>query len=135
MSTTPKKDTPHEPRLFPMTALMRQVKVLPATASMKGDMFATADVSISLDGQYEGKIELEAGTIHIAAGSKVTTELCIADYIYVEGLVKGKLHARKGIEFGPKSMVSGDIQYDGDIDIHSGARISAQLSGTEPEFF
>ena len=135
MNTTTKPATHPEPRLFPLQALMRQVKVLPATASMKGDMVAAEEVSISLDGKYEGKIELAVGTIHIAAGSKVTTELCIADYIYIEGSVSGKLHARKGIEFGPKSRASGVIQYDGDINIHTGARIAAQLSGAETEYF
>lgn len=135
MNTTTKPATHPEPGLFPLQALIRQVKVLPATASMKGDMVAAEEVSISLDGKYEGKIELAVGTIHIAAGSKVTTELCIADYIYVEGSVKGRLHARKGIEFGPKSTASGVIQYDGDINIHTGARIAAQLSGAETEYF
>lgn len=123
------------PRLFPADVLGRQVKVLPANATMTGDMVASSEVSISLEGEYKGKIELQEGTIHIASGCKVTTESVVADYIFVEGWVSGKLHARKGIEFGPKSKTFGSVKYDGDIDIHIGARISAQLTGPEPDAF
>lgn len=123
------------PRLFPTSALASQIKILPANATMTGDMVASADVSISLEGEYTGKIELPEGTIHIANGCKVTTDSVVADYIFVEGWVSGKLHARKGIEFGPKSKTFGSVKYDGDIDIHTGARISAQITGPEPNAF
>ncbi len=84
---------------------------------MKGDMAASEDLGIRLDGEYNGKIELgKAGSIHIAGGATVTTDLLIADYIFVEGTVNGKLHARKGIELSPTAKVKGSIQYDADLD-------------------
>jgi cytoskeletal protein CcmA (bactofilin family) len=99
---------------------------------MKGDMAASEDLSIRLDGEYTGKIELgKAGSIHIADGATITTELIIADYIFVEGSVSGKLHARKGIELSPTAKVKGSIQYDVDLDMHPGARISGQINGPE----
>jgi len=41
-------------------------------------------------------------------------------YIYVEGTVNGKLHARKGIEPSLTAKVKGGIQYDADLDRHPG---------------
>jgi cytoskeletal protein CcmA (bactofilin family) len=121
-----------EPRLFPITILQSQSTVLPKSATMKGDMAASEDLSIRLDGEYTGKIELgKAGSIHIADGATITTELIIADYIFVEGSVSGKLHARKGIELSPTAKVKGSIQYDVDLDMHPGARISGQINGPE----
>ena len=52
-------------------------------------------------------------------------------YIYVEGTVNGKLHARKGIELSLTAKVKGGIQYDADLDMHPGTRISGQINGPE----
>ncbi|MCY1165258.1 Polymer-forming cytoskeletal [compost metagenome] len=121
-----------EPRLFPASILQTQHTVLPKSATMKGDMAASEDLGIRLDGEYNGKIELgKAGSIHIAGSATVTTDLLIADYIFVEGTVNGKLHARKGIELSPTAKVKGSIQYDADLDMHPGARISGQINGPE----
>lgn len=134
MNTTAKIALSTEPRLFPVTILQSQSTVLPKSATMKGDMVASEDLSIRLDGEYNGKIDLgKAGSIHIADGATVTTELIIADYIFVEGSVSGKLHARKGIELSPTAKVKGSIQYDVDLDMHPGARISGQINGPEIE--
>ncbi|EKD97774.1 MAG: hypothetical protein ACD_23C00750G0015 [uncultured bacterium] len=132
MNTMAKITPSAEPRLFPITILQSQSTVLPKSATMKGDMAASEDLSIRLDGEYTGKIELgKAGSIHIADGATITTELIIADYIFVEGSVSGKLHARKGIELSPTAKVKGSIQYDVDLDMHPGARISGQINGPE----
>lgn len=132
MNTMAKIAPSTEPRLFPSTILQSQSTVLPKSATMKGDMAASEDLSIRLDGEYTGKIELgKAGSIHIADGATITTELIIADYIFVEGSVSGKLHARKGIELSPTAKVKGSIQYDVDLDMHPGARISGQINGPE----
>lgn len=134
MNTMAKIAPSTEPRLFPSTILQSQSTVLPKSATMKGDMAASEDLSIRLDGEYNGKIELgKAGSIHIADGATITTELIIADYIFVEGSVSGKLHARKGIELSPTAKVKGSIQYDVDLDMHPGARISGQINGPEIE--
>lgn len=125
---------PVAPRLFPATILQTQSTVLPKAASMKGDMTASEDLSIRLDGEYIGKIEMnKASSIHIAAGAIVTTDLIIADYIYVEGTVSGKIHARKGIELSPTAKVKGNIQYDADLDMHPGARVAGQINGPETD--
>jgi cytoskeletal protein CcmA (bactofilin family) len=131
LSNAPKEVAP---RLFPAAILQTQATVLPKAATMKGDMEASENLSIRLDGEYNGKIELRnAGAIHIAGGATVTTDLIIADYIYVEGTVKGKLHARKGIELSPTAKVKGNIQYDADLDMHPGARVSGQINGPESD--
>lgn len=121
-----------DPRLFPAAILQTQSTVLPKSATMKGDMSASEDLSIRLDGEYNGKIELsKAGSVHIAIGSVVTTDLIIADFIYIEGTVNGKIHARKGLELSRTATVRGDIQYDGDLDMHPGVRISGQINGPD----
>jgi cytoskeletal protein CcmA (bactofilin family) len=51
--------------------------------------------------------------------------------IYVEGTVNGKLHARTGIELSLTAKVKGSIQYDADLDMHPGARISSPINGPE----
>jgi cytoskeletal protein CcmA (bactofilin family) len=45
--------------------------------------------------------------------------------------VNGKLHARKRIELSLTAKVKGSIQYDADLDMHPGARISGQVNGPE----
>lgn len=120
-------------RLIESAVLSAQTTVLPKDATMKGDMRATQDMSIRLDGEYEGSIEMQTGgTVHITAGSVVTTQKVTADFIYVEGTVKGDLHARKGIELSPTARIKGCVRYDKDLDMHPGARVSGQFSG--PEF-
>ncbi|MBP7573895.1 MAG: polymer-forming cytoskeletal protein [Rhodoferax sp.] len=132
MNTLLKTVTSTDPRLFPAAILQTQATVLPKSATMKGDMAASEDLSIRLDGEYNGKIELgKAGSVHIANGAVVTTDLIIADFIYVEGTVNGKIHARKGMELSPTAKVKGAIQYDADLDMHPGARISGQINGPE----
>lgn len=132
MNTLAKTTITIEPRLFPASILQTQSTVLPKSATMKGDMAASEDLSIRLDGVYNGKIELgKAGSVHIADGATVTSDLIIADFIYVEGSVTGKLHARKGLELSPTARVKGTIQYDVNMDMHPGARISGQIIDPE----
>lgn len=119
-------------RLIQPSNLSTQINVLPKSAVMKGDMQATENLSIRLDGEYEGKISLQNdGTVHIACDANVTTGMVVADFIYVEGTVKGDLHARKAIELSPTARVQGSVRYEKDMDIHPGARISGQIIGPE----
>lgn len=123
-------------RLINAATLASQTNILPREATMKGDLSAAKDMSIRLDGEYDGKIAFETGgTIHIAPGSVVKTAGVVADYIYVEGTVKGNLHARKGIELGPTAKVKGEVRYDKDIDMHPGARVAGQMIGADIESF
>lgn len=119
-------------RLIDRAQLSAQTTVLPKSASMKGDMHSSEDLSIRLDGEYEGTIKMDkAGTVHIAAGSIVTTGMIVADFILVEGTIKGDLHARKGIELSPSARVKGSIRYEKDLDMHPGARVSGQMTGPD----
>lgn len=121
------------PRLIDRVQLAVQTTVLPKAAKMKGDMATSEDLSIRLDGEYEGTIKMDkSGTVHIAEGAVVTTGLIVADFIFVEGTVKGDLHARKGIELSPTAKVKGSVVYELQLDIHPGARVSGKLTG--PEF-
>lgn len=125
-------NTPSASRLIQSTNLATQIVVLPKSAAMKGDMQATEGLSIRLDGEYEGKITMESGsTVHIASGATVSTGMVVADFIYVEGTVKGNLHARIGIELSPTARISGNVRYEKDMDMHAGARILGQVTGPE----
>lgn len=123
-------------RLVNAATLACQTNILPKDATMKGDLSAAKDMSIRLDGEYDGKIAFETGgTVHIAAGSIVKTTSVVADFIYVEGTVKGNLHARKGLELGPTAKVKGEVRYDKDIDMHPGARVAGQMIGADIDSF
>ena len=128
MNTTSSTST----RLIGETRLAQQINILPKSATMKGDMEASEDLSIRIDGEYEGTVRLEkAGTVHIAKGAIVTTTQIVADHIFVEGTVKGDLHARKGIELAPTAQVKGAIKYEHHMDMHPGAKVSGQIDGPD----
>jgi cytoskeletal protein CcmA (bactofilin family) len=120
------------PRLINGSSLSSQITVLPKAATMRGDMETSEDMSIRLDGEFEGTIQMDKqGTVHIAPGAIITTTKIKADYILVEGTVKGDLHARKGIELAPTARVKGMVVYEQDLDMHPGARVSGELKGPE----
>jgi len=120
------------PRLINGSSLSSQITVLPKAATMRGDMETSEDLSIRLDGEFEGTIQMDKqGTVHIAQGAIITTSKIKADYILVEGTVKGDLHARKGIELAPTARVKGMVVYEQDLDMHPGARVSGELKGPE----
>lgn len=119
-------------RLVPTDKATQTANIVPKGATMIGNTEASEDLNIRIDGEYEGKIDMmRGGSVFISADATVSTEMLVADYIYVEGTVKGNLHARVAIELSPTARVSGSIRYEKDLDIHPGAKVSGQISATE----
>jgi cytoskeletal protein CcmA (bactofilin family) len=50
-----------------------------------------------------------------------------ADYVFIEGKVKGSVIARKSLEITGSATVIGDAMYDAMLDVHPRARIRGKL--------
>jgi len=119
-------------RLVPTDKAAKTANIVPKGATMIGNTEASEDLNIRIDGEYEGTINMmRGGSVFISADATVSTEKLVADYIYVEGTVKGNLHARVAIELSSTARVSGNIRYEKDLDIHPGAKVSGQLLASE----
>lgn len=121
-------------RLVPTEKAAQTANIVPKGATMIGNTEASENLNIRIDGEYEGTINMmRGGSVYISADATVSTEKLIADYIYVEGTVKGNLHARVAIELSQTAKVNGSIRYDKDLDIHPGAKVSGQISTSETD--
>lgn len=117
-------------RLIPTAKIEDATTVVPKGATMVGDLEASADLNIRIDGEYNGKIDMQAGgSVHISASAVVASESIVADFIFIEGVIEGNVHARKGLEISSTAKIKGSLRYEKDIDIHPGARVSGQLIG------
>lgn len=113
-------------------ALGRISSFIERDVSMTGDLTSkNPDAGFALRGEFRGNIRFPAGgVIHVAAGADFSDGALEADYILVEGLVRGNIHARKCIEITSSAVVLGAVTYDADLDIHKNARIRASLTFT-----
>lgn len=103
---------------------------VPRGAVLKGDLEAQEDLSMRIEGNYTGTIDMkEGGFLHIGASAVINCESIAADFIYVEGTVQGNIHARKAIEIAPSARIKGKVCYDQDMDFHAGARVTGTLQG------
>jgi len=108
--------------------------VVPNGAKLNGTMSAQDDLALRIDGEFKGKLDIhKAGAIHIGPNAHVECETMVADHIYVQGRVRGNIHARKGLELSAEARVSGEVRYDGELDVHPGARISGSVTCSRAE--
>ena len=85
-------------------------------------------MGIKVDGQLIGGIVFEnGGAIHIGPTGLVENTTLEADYIFIEGKVKGNVIARKSLEISGSATVLGDVVYDALIDIHPRARLRGKI--------
>lgn len=134
MMNTPQEQNAVRMRLVPPGKVANAVNVLPAAATVNGTLEASSDLCIRIDGNYTGKIDMKVGgTVHISVGAVVVTDMLVADFVYVEGTVKGDLHARQAVELAATSLVHGSVRYDKHLDIHPGARLTGQMNGPDAE--
>lgn len=117
-------------RMIESAVMAKTTTVVPSGAALDGTMTAKEDLAIRIDGEFKGKLDIEAGgAIHIGPGAVVECDKMVADFIYVEGRVKGSLHARKGLELSAGARINGKICYEGDMDMHPGARVRGEIDG------
>jgi len=115
-------------RLVPNDRLNAITSLIGEGAVFEGSFHSKDDLGIKVDGQLIGGIVFEnGGAIHIGPTGLVENTTIEADYIFIEGKVKGNVIARKSLEISGSATVLGDIVYDALIDIHPRARLRGKI--------
>ena len=115
-------------RLVPAERLNAITSMIGEGAVFEGSFHSKDDLGIKVDGQLIGGIVFEnGGAIHIGPTGLVENTTIEADYIFIEGKVKGNVIARKSLEISGSATVLGDIVYDALIDIHPRARLRGKI--------
>ena len=115
-------------RLVPKDRLNAITSLIGEGAVFEGSFHSKDDLGIKVDGQLIGGIVFEnGGAIHIGPTGLVENTTVEADYIFIEGKVKGNVIARKSLEISGSATVLGDVVYDALIDIHPRARLRGKI--------
>ncbi len=119
-------------RMIDADTFQRATTVVPRGAKLDGAMTSDEGLALRIDGEFKGKLDIRhEGAVHIGEGANMECESLTADYIYVQGRIKGSLVARKGLELAASARVSGNVRYETELDVHPGARISGTITGPE----
>jgi cytoskeletal protein CcmA (bactofilin family) len=115
-------------RLVPADRLKAISSLIGEGAVFDGGFQSSKDLGIKIDGKLIGNIVFEqGGAVHIGPTGVVENTSIEADYIFIEGKVKGSIVARKSLEITGSATVIGDASYDALVDIHPRARIRGKL--------
>ena len=115
-------------RLVPADRLNAISSLLGEGAVFEGSFHSTKDLGIKIDGKLNGNIVFDqGGAIHIGPTGVVENTSIEADYVFIEGKVKGTIVARKSLEITGSATVIGDAMYDAMVDVHPRARIRGKL--------
>ncbi|MEY4911739.1 MAG: hypothetical protein RL761_1402 [Pseudomonadota bacterium] len=115
-------------RLVPAERLKAISSLIGEGAVFDGGFHSSKDLGIKVDGKLIGSIVFEqGGAVHIGPTGVVEDTSIEADYVFIEGKVKGSIVARKSLEITGSATVIGDAAYDALVDIHPRARIRGKL--------
>jgi cytoskeletal protein CcmA (bactofilin family) len=115
-------------RLVPAERLKAISSLIGEGAVFDGGFHSSKDLGIKVDGKLIGNIVFEqGGAVHIGPTGVVENTSIEADYVFIEGKVKGSIVARKSLEITGSATVIGDAAYDALVDIHPRARIRGKL--------
>jgi cytoskeletal protein CcmA (bactofilin family) len=115
-------------RLVPVERLKAISSLIGEGAVFDGGFQSSKDLGIKVDGKLIGNIVFEqGGAVHIGPTGVVENTSIEADYVFIEGKVKGSIVARKSLEITGSATVIGDASYDALVDIHPRARIRGKL--------
>jgi cytoskeletal protein CcmA (bactofilin family) len=115
-------------RLVPAERLKAITSLIGEGAVFEGNFQSSKDLGIKVDGRLLGNIVFEqGGAVHIGATGVVENTSIEADYVFIEGKVKGSVIARKSLEITGSATVIGDAMYDAMLDVHPRARIRGKL--------
>jgi cytoskeletal protein CcmA (bactofilin family) len=115
-------------RLVPAERLKAISSLIGEGAVFDGGFHSSKDLGIKVDGKLIGSIVFEqGGAVHIGPTGVVENTSIEADYVFIEGKVKGSIVARKSLEITGSATVIGDAAYDALVDIHPRARIRGKL--------
>ena len=116
------------PRLVPAERLKAISSLIGEGAVFDGGFQSSKDLGIKVDGKLIGNIVFEqGGAVHIGPTGVVENTSIEADYVFIEGKVKGTIVARKSLEITGSATVIGDASYDALVDVHPRARIRGKL--------
>jgi cytoskeletal protein CcmA (bactofilin family) len=122
------KNISNAARLVPAERLKAISSLIGEGAVFDGNFQSSKDLGIKVDGKLLGNILFEhGGAVHIGATGVVESTSIEADYVFIEGKVKGTIIARKSLEITGSATVIGDASYDAMVDIHPRARIRGKL--------
>jgi cytoskeletal protein CcmA (bactofilin family) len=126
--TTPDSSLNNTARLVPAERLKAISSLIGEGAVFDGSFQSSKDLGIKVDGKLIGNIVFEhGGAVHIGATGVVENTSIEADYVFIEGKVKGTIVARKSLEITGSATVIGDASYDALVDVHPRARIRGKL--------
>jgi len=97
------------------------------TANVAGDVEFTG--GLHLDGRIAGDVRApnsSDSTLSVSENGVIAGAVEVAN-VFLEGTVKGAIHARGRVVLGPKARVEGDISY-GIIEMTLGAEIMGKLA-------
>lgn len=115
-------------RLVPVERLKAITSLIGEGAVFEGNFQSGKDLGIKVDGKLIGNIVFDqGGAVHIGATGVVENTSIEADYVFIEGKVKGSIIARKSLEITGSATVIGDASYDALVDVHPRARIRGKL--------
>ena len=115
-------------RLVPAERLKAISSLIGEGAVFDGGFHSSKDLGIKVDGKLIGSIVFEhGGAVHIGPTGVVENTSIEADYVFIEGIVKGSIVSRKSLEITGSATVIGDAAYDALVDIHPRARIRGKL--------
>lgn len=115
-------------RLVPAERLKAISSLIGEGAVFDGSFQSSKDLGIKVDGKLIGNIVFEhGGAVHIGPTGVVENTSIEADYVFIEGKVKGTIVARKSLEITGSATVIGDASYDALVDVHPRARIRGKL--------
>jgi cytoskeletal protein CcmA (bactofilin family) len=115
-------------RLVPAERLKAITSLIGEGAVFEGNFQSSKDLGIKVDGKLLGNIVFDqGGAVHIGATGVVENTSIEADYVFIEGKVKGSVIARKSLEITGSATVIGDAMYDAMLDVHPRARIRGKL--------
>ena len=115
-------------RLVPAERLKAITSLIGEGAVFEGNFQSNKDLGIKVDGKLLGNIVFDqGGAVHIGATGVVENTSIEADYVFIEGKVKGTVIARKSLEITGSATVIGDASYDAMLDVHPRARIRGKL--------
>lgn len=115
-------------RLVPAERLKAISSLIGEGAVFDGSFQSSNDLGIKVDGKLIGNIVFEqGGAVHIGPTGVVENTSIEADYVFIEGKVKGTIVARKSLEITGSATVIGDASYDALVDVHPRARIRGKL--------
>jgi cytoskeletal protein CcmA (bactofilin family) len=119
---------------------VRDIVNIGKSVIIKGELSASEDLTI--EGQVDGKVDLNQNTLTIGANGRITAQV-VAKVVIVLGQVHGNITATEKVDIRDNGQVDGDVSapriaiaegahFRGSIDMQQKAGAKPHASGTSP---